>query len=106
MPAYGGATYTATSGCHRAVKRLVTEAVLVAVDANAQAVTAAHFRLAFQRTNGPGSVLPNPYGGPLGPEPPPVRELLPVSWHLPCSFTQLIRKLLGLGLQAELFQVG
>jgi len=56
------ATYIATGGCRRAVKRLVTEAVLVAVDADATAVEAAHFRLAFQRTSGPGSVMPNPYG--------------------------------------------
>jgi len=57
------ATYTATGGCRRAVKRLVSEAVLVAADADAHEVTPAHFRLAFQRTNGPGNVLPNPYAG-------------------------------------------
>lgn len=56
------ATHAATGGCRRAVKRLVTEAVLVAVDADAKAVTSAHLRLAFQRTSGPDTVVPNPYG--------------------------------------------
>lgn len=56
------ATHAATAGCRRGVKRLVTEAVLVAVDAGASKVTAAHLRLAFQRTNGPSNVVPNPYG--------------------------------------------
>jgi len=57
------ATHVATGGCRRAVKRLVIEVVLVAVDADANRVTLAHLRLAFQRTSGPSNVLPNPYGG-------------------------------------------
>jgi len=57
-----GATFAATGGCRRAAKRLVTEAVLVAVDADAQKVAPAHFQLAFQRTNGPANLMPNPYG--------------------------------------------
>jgi Cdc6-like AAA superfamily ATPase len=56
------ATHAATGGCRRAVKRLMTEAVLVAVDDTASKVTPAHLRLAFQRTHGPGNVVPNPYG--------------------------------------------
>jgi hypothetical protein len=42
--------------------RLVVEAVLVAVDADATELTQAHLQLAFQRTRGPGCELPNPYG--------------------------------------------
>ncbi|WP_377159618.1 TniB family NTP-binding protein [Roseateles sp. UC29_93] len=56
------ATFVATAGCRRSVKRLITEAVLVAVDDSKTAVTRAHFRLAFERTSGPGNVTPNPYG--------------------------------------------
>ncbi len=61
-PAVSSATHAATLGCRRAVKRLVTEAVLIAVDAASTSVTREHLRLAFHRTNGPGDVLPNPYG--------------------------------------------
>jgi hypothetical protein len=61
QPAIRSATYAATGGCRRAVKRLITEAVLVAADADARVVAPEHFRLAFQRTSGPGNVLPNPY---------------------------------------------
>lgn len=56
------ATYAATGGCRRALKRLITEAVLVAVDDNSAKLTLTHLRLAYQRTNGPGNVVPNPYG--------------------------------------------
>lgn len=56
------ATHTATGGCRRAAMRLITEAVLIAVDADAGEVSAEHFRLAFQRTSGPGHMVPNPYG--------------------------------------------
>lgn len=61
-PSVRSATHAATGGCRRALKRLITEAVLIAVDDNASKVTLAHLRLAFQRTNGPGNVVPNPYG--------------------------------------------
>lgn len=56
------ATHTATAGSRRATMRLVVEAVLIAVDAEAAELTQAHLRLAFQRTRGPGHELPNPYG--------------------------------------------
>lgn len=56
------ATHIATKGGRRAVVRLISEAVLIAVDDNATAVTLAHLRLAFERTSGTGQVAPNPYG--------------------------------------------
>ncbi|WP_183485930.1 TniB family NTP-binding protein [Mitsuaria sp. BK037] len=56
------ATHTATAGSRRATMRLVVEALLIAVDAEAAEVTQAHLQLAFQRTRGPGHELPNPYG--------------------------------------------
>lgn len=58
------ATHAATGGCRRTVARLITEAVLIAVDADAKEVTRAHFHLAFQRTSGPSHMAPNPYGSP------------------------------------------
>ncbi|KQV88066.1 TniB family NTP-binding protein [Pelomonas sp. Root1237] len=61
-PAVRAATHAATLGCRRAVKRLVTEAVLIAVDAGSNRVRLEHLQLAFRRTNGPSDVLPNPYG--------------------------------------------
>lgn len=61
-PAVRAATHAATLGCRRAVKRLVTEAVLIAVDAGSGRVRLEHLQLAFRRTSGPGDVLPNPYG--------------------------------------------
>lgn len=51
----------ATSGCRRASMRLITEATLVAVDAGAASVNEGHVHLAFQRTNGPGHVVANPF---------------------------------------------
>ena len=56
------ATHEATKGGRRAVVRLISEAVLIAVDDKATAVSLAHLRLAFERTNGPGQVATNPYG--------------------------------------------
>ena len=56
------ATHVATMGGRRAVVRLISEAVLIAVDDNANALSSAHLRLAFERTNGSGQVAPNPYG--------------------------------------------
>lgn len=56
------ATHAATGGSRRATMRLVIEAVLIAVDAEADEVSNAHLQLAFQRTRGPSQELPNPYG--------------------------------------------
>jgi len=61
-PAARAATHTATVGSRRATMRLVVEAVLIAVDADANEITQGHLQLAFQRTRGPGNELPNPYG--------------------------------------------
>lgn len=56
------ATYAATSGNRRSFRRLVTEGVLVAVDAGANVLTTEHLRVAFDRTRGDGSPKANPYG--------------------------------------------
>lgn len=56
------ATYAATGGSRRATMRLVVEAVLIAVDADAGEVNQTHLQLAFQRTRGPSHELPNPFG--------------------------------------------
>ncbi|MBL8275942.1 MAG: TniB family NTP-binding protein [Pelomonas sp.] len=56
------ATHAATKGGRRAFIRLISEAVLIAVDDNASAVTVSHLRLAFERTTGSGQIAPNPYG--------------------------------------------
>jgi hypothetical protein len=56
------ATHQATVGCRRRSLRLISEAVLVAVDAGASAVALEHLQLAFVRISGPGHVLTNPYG--------------------------------------------
>jgi hypothetical protein len=57
------ATHAATGGSRRATMRLVIEAVLIAVDAEADEVSLAHLQLAFQRTRGTNHEIPNPYGG-------------------------------------------
>jgi hypothetical protein len=56
------ATHAATGGSRRAAMRLVIEAVLIAVDAEADEVNLAHLQLAFQRTRGTSHEIPNPYG--------------------------------------------
>lgn len=56
------ATHAATGGCRRTAMRLVTEAVLVAIDAKASVVERSHFQIAFQRAAGPGHMVQNPYG--------------------------------------------
>lgn len=56
------ATHAATGGSRRATMRLIVEAVLIAIDADASEVGLAHLQLAFQRTRGTGHELPNPYG--------------------------------------------
>jgi hypothetical protein len=53
------ATHVATNGARRTTVRLISEAVLVAIDDGAEAVTLPHLRLAFERTAGTGQV--NPY---------------------------------------------
>jgi type II secretory pathway predicted ATPase ExeA len=53
--------HKATGGNLRAFKRLVVEAVLVAVDANASAVEGTHLLLAFSRVSGGFSVPGSPY---------------------------------------------
>lgn len=53
--------HRATSGNLRSFKRLITEAVLVAVDAGCSAVDIDHLKLAFSRVHGTDSAG-NPYG--------------------------------------------
>lgn len=59
----GGATstYIATSGNRRSFRRLITEGVLIAVDASSKVLTIEHLRLAFERTRGDGTPKVNPY---------------------------------------------
>ena len=54
-------TYIATDGNRRSFRRLLTEGVLVAVDAGSTAMTMEHLHLAFERTRGDGSPKANPY---------------------------------------------
>lgn len=54
-------THRAVLGNRRHTKILLTEAVLVAVDAGAKAVERQHFETAFQRVNGITSAKVNPY---------------------------------------------
>ncbi|HEY1396761.1 TniB family NTP-binding protein [Roseateles sp.] len=56
------ATHLATGGSRRATMRLVIESVLIAVDADASEVSLAHLRLAFERSHGATTEVPNPYG--------------------------------------------
>jgi len=54
-------THKAVLGNRRRVKLLLTEAVLVAFDARAQAVDLSHLQIAFQRISGSSSQVVNPY---------------------------------------------
>ncbi len=53
--------YTATHANLRSFKRLVTEAVLVALDDGKKAVAVEHLRLAYDRVNGKDAGVENPY---------------------------------------------
>lgn len=55
-------THRAVLGNRRRTKLLLTEAVLVAIDAKAKAVDRGHFELAFQRVSGASNQVVNPYG--------------------------------------------
>lgn len=54
-------THRAVLGNRRRTKLLLTEAVLVAVDAGTKAVERAHFEKAFERVSGASSQVVNPY---------------------------------------------
>lgn len=54
-------THGATQGNRRSFRRLILEAVLIASDMEAPAVTRAHLELAFTRVSGSGAQVPNPY---------------------------------------------
>lgn len=54
-------TYTATNGNLRSFRRLSTEAILVAVDAEATLLTRGHLALAYDRIAGPNAARINPY---------------------------------------------
>jgi len=54
-------THRAVLGNRRRTKLLLTEAVLVAIDANAKAVEAGHFETAFLRVSGASNHVVNPY---------------------------------------------
>lgn len=54
-------THKAVLGNRRRTKLLLTEAVLVAIDASAQAVDRSHFEIAFQRISGSSNQVVNPY---------------------------------------------
>ena len=54
-------THLATGGNRRSFRRLITEAVLIAVDARCKALTLAHLRLAFDRVRGDAVEKANPY---------------------------------------------
>lgn len=54
-------TYKATEGNRRSFRRLMTEGVLIAVDAGSEALTLEHLQLAFERTRGDDSPKANPY---------------------------------------------
>lgn len=56
------ATHVATAGNRRRFRRLIVEAVLIAVDADAAVLLESHFSLAFQRTAGEDALRSNPYG--------------------------------------------
>lgn len=56
-----GPTYMATNGNRRSFRRLMTEGVLIAVDAGSKVLTMEHLHLAFDRTRGDGSPKANPY---------------------------------------------
>lgn len=58
---FANLTHRAVLGNRRRTKLLLTEAVLIAIDANAGAVNAAHFELAFKRISGPSNHVVNPY---------------------------------------------
>lgn len=54
-------THKAVLGNRRRTKLLLTEAVLVAIDTDAQAVDRGHLEIAFQRISGSSNQLVNPY---------------------------------------------
>jgi len=54
-------TYTATNGNLRSFRRLITEAILVTVDAGATVLTREHLTLAYDRIAGPNAARINPY---------------------------------------------
>lgn len=54
-------THKAVLGNRRRTKLLLTEAVLVAIDAKAKSVDRGHFELAFQRVSGASNQVVNPY---------------------------------------------
>jgi len=54
-------TYLATSGNRRSFRRLITEGVLVAVNAGSKVLEMEHLLLAFERTRGDGAPKANPY---------------------------------------------
>lgn len=56
-----GPTYLATSGNRRSFRRLMTEGVLIAVDAGSKVLKMEHLHLAFDRTRGDGTPKANPY---------------------------------------------
>jgi len=56
-----GPTYLATSGNRRSFRRLMTEGVLIAVDAGSKVLKMEHLHLAFERTRGDGTPKANPY---------------------------------------------
>lgn len=60
-PEIAALTHRAVLGNRRRTKLLLTEAVLVAIDAGAEAVQRAHLELAFHRICGPSSQVVNPY---------------------------------------------
>ena len=59
--AFAGLTHKAVLGNRRRTKLLLTEAVLVAVEAGAMAVERGHFQVAFQRIRGALNQVVNPY---------------------------------------------
>ncbi|MCU7374877.1 hypothetical protein PEC18_29510 [Paucibacter sp. O1-1] len=59
--AFAGLTHRAVLGNRRRTKLLLTEAVLVAIDADAQTVDRSHFEEAFHRISGALNQVVNPY---------------------------------------------
>lgn len=55
------ASYKATEGNRRTFRRLMTEGVLIAIDARCKVLGVDHLKLAFERTRGDGSPKANPY---------------------------------------------
>ena len=55
------ATHLATGGNRRRFRRLIVEAVLIAVDADAPILLESHFSLAYDRTAGEAALHANPY---------------------------------------------